>query len=65
MRMTSEPSPHRRHRFLAEVIGHAVWLYQCSASACVMPLHALAVDDAGRRAVLPRPSPACTNADLT
>jgi putative transposase len=25
--MTSSPDPHYRHRFPAEIISHAVWLY--------------------------------------
>src|SRR3712207_8299529 len=25
--MTPEPAPYRRHRFPAEIISHAVWLY--------------------------------------
>jgi putative transposase len=25
--MTSPPDPHYRHRFPAEIIGYAVWLY--------------------------------------
>jgi putative transposase len=25
--MTSQPSLYRRHRFPAEIISHAVWLY--------------------------------------
>ena len=26
--MTIKPDPHRGHRFLAEIIAHAVWLYR-------------------------------------
>jgi putative transposase len=25
--MPPPPDPHHRHRFLAEIIGHAIWLY--------------------------------------
>lgn len=25
--MRKEPDPHHRHRFPAEIIAHAVWLY--------------------------------------
>src|SRR4051794_23690834 len=32
--MTPSVNPHHRHRFPAEIINHAVWLYTCSAPAC-------------------------------